>query len=40
MSHDSRIKLTNDGLSLSRLVFGAGACSTAPRARTPIRSRG
>lgn len=23
MSHDSRIKLTKDGVSLSRLVFGA-----------------
>ena len=38
MSHDSRIKLTKDGVSLSRLVFGD--CSTVPLARMPIRSPG
>ncbi|ESW83563.1 MULTISPECIES: hypothetical protein [unclassified Mesorhizobium] len=40
MSHDSRIELTKDGVSLSRLVFGAWRLLDSARARTPIRSRG
>ncbi|WP_281407618.1 MULTISPECIES: hypothetical protein [unclassified Mesorhizobium] len=40
MSHDRRIALTKDGVSLSRLVFGAGACSMAAPVRMPIRLPG